>query len=204
MGPIPTVGSIPGLGTLNLTTTMSGSIRQRVAALLPALLLLTACHSTAPRSWLRFAAASEKGFNREPDGRLRQDLGPVAIYVDLGKKDTRLEVTAENRGKSDVEIKAGADGASTTAAIGEVWRRPIGAGNAEDVPEAVPYRANDAVELRPGWRAVFFLDSPLGRDLVLGQQVMFNIQTRDPATGLHDHITLPLVATNVPAERARR
>lgn len=183
---------------------MSGSNRLRAAALLLVLLPFAACHSTAPQSWLRFAAVSETGFQKEADGRLHQDLGPIAIYVDLGKQDTRLEVTVENRGKGDTELKAGADGASSTAAIGEVWRRPIGAGNGEDVPEAVPYRANDAVELRPSWRAVFFLDSPLGRDLVLGQQVMFHIQTRDPATGLHDHITLPLVATNVPVAGARR
>lgn len=174
---------------------MSAPLRATVLVLLP--ILLSACHATRPQSWLRFAPVSDSGFTREPDGRLRQDLGLLAVHIDLGKKDTRIEVTIENRGEGEVQLELGAAGASTTAAIGEVWRRPIGAGNAEDVPEAVPYRANDRIELRPGWRAVFFLDSPLGRELVLGQQVMFTIQTHDAATGLHDHITLPLVATNV-------
>ncbi|GAB4148492.1 MAG: hypothetical protein Fur0037_16820 [Planctomycetota bacterium] len=172
------------------------------AALLSA--ALASCRATSPRSNLRFAAASSKGFAEQPDGRLRADLGQIAFFVDLAARSTRIEVTAENGGKTEAEIRIGADGASRTAAIGEVWRRPIASGRGEDVPDAIPYRANDPLALDSGWRAVFFLDSPTGRDIVLGQQILLLIETRDAATGLHDHLTLPLVATNAPPVPGRR
>lgn len=169
-----------------------------VAALLPA------CESSAPRSNLRLAPVRETGFNREADGRLHADLGGVALFVDFGKQDTRIELTVENRGPKKVDLRAGADGATTTAAIGEVWCRPIGASHGEDVADAQPYRANEPISLQAGWRAVFFLDSPLGRDIMLGTQMQFTVETRDPDSGLHEHATLPLIATNVPPEGIAR
>lgn len=169
----------------------------RSAAVLGAA-LFAACHVPGPSTGLRFSAADPGSFAALSDGRFRQELGGLTAVVDLGQRQTRLELTVENPGQREQVLKVGADAASATAAIGEVWRRPLGAGAGEGVQEAMPYRAGDPVELPAGWRAVFFVDSPLGREPSLGQQLTFTVEVRDPQSGVHHHATLPLVATNVP------
>jgi len=164
-------------------------------------LWLAGCKNQPPSPGLRFEPTDPSGWSREADGRLRSACGPAVLWVDLHKTETRIELTVENNSGQPLTLKVGAESSSPTAAIGELWRRPIGSKSGEDVPEAVPYKAHQEAELRSGWRAVFYLDSPLGRDLVLGQFFLFTIDVG--AGAIRERRTLALMATNVPPPPAR-
>jgi len=64
--------------------------------------------------------------------------------------------------------------------------------------------SRQGLELENGWRAIFYLDSPLGRDLVLGQQLVFEVEVEQPETKTVDRLQLPLVATNTAQPGTRR
>ena len=59
----------------------------------------------------------------------------------------------------------------------------------------VPYVSMQPAEIRTGWRGTFFLDSPLGRDPTIGQQVQLVLEVRDAKGGFERRL-LSLVATN--------
>lgn len=169
------------------------------------LALSAACDGLPPPvSWLRFTPQDMTGWSMDADGRVVTQCGPAVIRIDLSKRETRIEMEIENRADKPLLLRAGSQTASPTGAIGEVWRRPLGGGRGEDVPDAVPYLSRQGLELENGWRAIFYLDSPLGRDLVLGQQLVFEVEVEQPETKAVDRVQLPLVATNTAQPGTRR
>ncbi len=167
--------------------------------------LLAACDGLPPPvSWLRFTPQDMTGWTQDADGRVVTQCGPAVIRLDFSKRETRIEMEVENRGDKPILLRAGSQTASPTGAIGEVWRRPLGGGRGEDVPDAVPYLSRQSLELENGWRAIYYLDSPLGRDLVLGQQLVFEVEVEQPESKSVDRVQIPLVATNTGQGSTRR
>lgn len=166
--------------------------------------LLAACDGLPPPvSWLRFTPQDMTGWSTDADGRVVTQCGPAVVRIDFSKRETRIEMEVENRGDKPVVLRAGSQTASPTGAIGEVWRRPLSGSRGEDVPDAVPYLSRQNLELDNGWRAIFYLDSPLGRDLVLGQQLVFEVEVEQVEAKIVDRAQIPLVATNT-AQGKRR
>lgn len=174
-------------------------------SILLGLLSVAACDLLPPPvSWLRFTPQDMTGWTLGEDGRVFTQCGPAMVRIDFSKRETRIEMEIENRSDKPILLRAGSQTASTTGAIGEVWRRPLGGGRGEDVPDAVPYLSRQGLELENNWRAIFYLDSPLGRELVLGQQLVFEVEVEQPDKQTVDRVQIPLVATNTAQPGTRR
>ena len=168
----------------------------RTASLLWVPLLLLGCTTPPPKAWLRYEAQDLKGWQAEGDGRLGTVMLGARVGIDLYKRDTRIEVTVENGTPGDLKVMVGPEALQTpTAAIGDLGRRPLGQSRGEDVPQMVPYVSMQPAEIRTGWRGTFYLDSPLGRDPTIGQQVQLVLEVRDAKGGFERRL-LSLVATN--------
>jgi hypothetical protein len=100
-------------------------------------------------------------------------------------------------------VRAGAVGANSTAAIGEVLVRALGPGNREGTRSAVPYLAHQPFTVPNACSATFYLDKPLGIDVDIGQFLVFRIDVLDPKTGAKDQRTIQLIATNTSPDPAR-
>lgn len=210
------VGSIPTSGSNFAPLLPQVPAAQRVArhvmsnpilrwSVLLGLSLFAACDGLPPPvSWLRFTPQDMTGWTSDPDGRVVTQCGPAVIRIDFSKRETRIEMEVENRGDKPLRLRAGSQTASPTGAIGEVWRRPLSGGRGEDVPDAVPYLSRQNLDLDNGWRAIFYLDSPLGRDMVLGQQLVFEVEVEQPEAKVVDRAQIPLVATNTGQAPSRR
>jgi hypothetical protein len=59
----------------------------------------------------------------------------------------------------------------------------------------MPYVGMQPVVVQPGWQATFYIDSPLGREVIAGQYFVFAVEARD-AAGKVERRTLPLIAAN--------
>lgn len=164
---------------------------------------LAGCRYPATRPGLRFEPTDPSGFTAAADGRLRAGCGPTILWLDLSRREATIELTVENPGSQPVEVRVGAVGANSTAAIGEVLVRPLGPGNREGAKSAVPYLAHQAFALPNACSATFYLDKPLGIDVDIGQFMVFRIDVNDPKTGTKDQRSIQLVATNTGSDAAR-
>jgi hypothetical protein len=169
----------------------------RPCLLLFASAVFAACMAPPTRPWLRYTAADSKGWDTDAGGVLRSQCGPAAVRVDLDSRIVRLEVHVENPTDRVLVAKVGAQGGRPQGAIGEVRRRPLGGQRAEDVPAVMPYLTHAPIEVRPGWRATFELDSLLGREVTLGQYVVLEIEVGESGQTRVERRILPLQATNV-------
>lgn len=158
--------------------------------------LLPGCNTPPPRGWLRYEPSGPHSWRLTPEGQLTVDALGAQVLVDLNRKDTRVEMLVRNTTSVDLAFRAGPTASETPAsAIGEVQRKPIDPGRGEEVRDYEPYLSMQEVEVRSGWQTTFYLDSPLGRDPVLGQYFVLVVEARD-AGGRRQRHTLPLVATN--------
>ena len=158
-------------------------------------LLLAACNTPPPRPWLRFQPAGPTNWTADESGRLTARLHGAGVSIDLNRRETRIEVLVENSGAAPLEVRMGPEASAPRSAIGEVLLRPLGGPAGARGPDMMPYNGMQVVTVEPGWRGVFYLDAPLGRDPVLGQYFVLSVEVRDVA-GLWDRRTLPLVAAN--------
>ncbi|MBK8099728.1 MAG: hypothetical protein IPK26_21690 [Planctomycetes bacterium] len=169
-----------------------------------ALLLLTAssCQHVGPKAWLRYEPTGAHDWEATGEGRLAATLHGCRVEIDLHQTQTRVELIAANDTGKDLEFRVGPDATRDPhTAIGEVQRRPLDNKPGEEVLDYVPYVPMQRLEVRHGWRAIFALDSPLGRDPVLGQYFVLVVEVRDP-TGAMVRKLLPLTATNAPLTRS--
>jgi hypothetical protein len=154
-------------------------------------LLLAACEAAPPRPWLRYELDGPTQLRQERAGRFAGAVGGVAVSVDLHDQRTRLLATVENRGEGSVTVALGPDAGAPEAVIGEVLLRQVD-GPASGGPEMVPYAAMSPLAVDGGWRATFFLDRPLGRDIKLGQYFVFAAEVVG-ANGAAERVRLPVV-----------
>jgi hypothetical protein len=152
------------------------------------------CGTPPPRPWLRFQPAGATNWAKGPDGLFVGQLHGADVSVDLGKRQTRVEVVVANSGNKAVEFRMGPEGAAPRSAIGEVLLRPLGGVPGASGPDMLAYNCMQSVTVEPGWRGSFYLDAPLGREPKLGQYFVLTVEAR--ADGQWERRNLPLVAVN--------
>ncbi|MGC6486945.1 MAG: hypothetical protein ACON4Z_04840 [Planctomycetota bacterium] len=154
-------------------------------------LLLVGCASPPPRPWLRYELDGPTQLQQQRSGRFVGDVAGVQVTLDLHDQRTRLLATVENRGEGSVAVSLGPDAGAPDRAIGEVLLRQVD-GPASGGPEMAPYAAMAPLALDGGWRATFFLDRPLGRDIKLGQYFVFAVEVVGE-DGSKQRVRLPVV-----------
>lgn len=170
-----------------------------VARLAPSVLLCgwflaSACNTPPPRPWLRYQPSGPTTW--VADGTvLTGTFHGAPVTLDLGRRQTRVQVEVRNTTSAPIEFRMGPEGASPLGAIGEVKLRPLAGLPGVGGPDIFPYNAMQAVVVEPGWCGWFYLDTPLGRDPSLGQFFVLTVEGRD-AAGNCERRNLPLVATN--------
>jgi hypothetical protein len=157
--------------------------------------LVVACGTPPPRPWLRYQQDGPTTWATNADGLYSGRLLGADVTMDLGKKQTRVEIVVQNGSPAPVEFRIGPDGGQPRVAIGEVLLRPLAGPASTGGPAMQPYNAQQPLVVEPGWRATFYLDSPLGREPVLGQYFVLAVEARNQAGG-SDRRTLPLKAVN--------
>ena len=167
--------------------------RLAVSSVLACLLGLAACHTPPPRPWLRYEQDGPTQWGTNASGLYAGRMHGAEVTIDVGKKQTRVEVVVANPTAAPVEFRIGPDGGQPRTAIGEVLlRRP---GEPAGSAGMQPYRAQQPLVVDAGWQATFYLDTPLGRDPVLGQYFVLSVEASD-AAGTKERRTLPLRAVN--------
>lgn len=159
------------------------------------LLLLAACNTPPPRPWLRFQPSGQHDWTVGADGLLVARLHGADVALDLNRTQTRVQVTVQNTSGRPVEMRMGPEAAAPRGAIGEVLLRAVDGPPGAAGPDMLPYNSMQPIAVESGWRGTFFLDSPLGRDPVLGQYMVLTVEARD-AAGRVERRRLPLLATN--------
>jgi hypothetical protein len=159
------------------------------------LLVVAACNTPPPQPWLRFEPAGPHPWTRGPEGQWMARFHGADVAIDLNLTQTRVQVTVVNNSGAAVEMRMGPEAASPSGAIGDVLLRPLDAPPGISGADPLPYNSMQAMLVEHGWRAVFHLDAPLGREPVLGQYFVLTVEARDQA-GRLERRSLPLVATN--------
>jgi hypothetical protein len=159
---------------------------------------LAACSAPPPRPWLRYELTATDGWTPAGEGAYTSRVLGADLRIDLHRRETRVELQIENKSGRELRLAVGPEALNNpSAAIGQVQRRPMGGGRGEDVPDYIEYLSMQPIEVRDGWRCVFYLDSPLGRDPTIGQYLVLVIEA---STGqARERKLLPLVATNAGA-----
>src|SRR5262245_3852075 len=105
-----------------------------------AALLLAGCVGSPSQPWLRYVAQKPVGWAGGGSNRLTTTMLNAAIAVDLHERDTHVDLIVENSTGGDLTVQVGPETTrAPTAAIGELQRRRLDQGRAEDVPDFVPY-----------------------------------------------------------------
>lgn len=154
-------------------------------------LLLAACAAPPPRPWLRYELDGPTQLQQVRNGRFAGVVGGVEVSLELHDQRTRLLATVENRSEGSVTLALGPDAGAPDGVIGEVLLRQVD-GPASGGPEMAPYAAMAPLALDGGWRATFFLDRPLGRDIRLGQYFVFAVEVAG-ADGAKERVQVPVV-----------
>lgn len=159
------------------------------------LLVLAACNTPPPQPWLRFQPSGRHDWVAGPDGLWLARLHGVDVQLDLNRTQTRIQVTVTNSTTAPLDVRMGPEASSPKGAIGELLLRQIDAAGGTGGPDMVPYNTLQRVVVDAGWRGTFYIDSPLGRDPVLGQFFVFTVEGRN-AKGEVERRSIPLLATN--------
>ena len=160
-------------------------------------LLLAACHTPAPKAWLRFEQDGPTNWTVRGAGAYETQAHGARLQLDLHRAQARIAVAVENASTQPVEVRVGPEATLTRLAIGEVLLRSID-GSAGVGDPRLPYTSMQPLTIAPGWRGTIDLDLPLGRDPqqgMYGQYLVLTVEVRN-AAGVCERRTLPLVATN--------
>lgn len=165
--------------------------------------LSAACSFPQQRTGLCYSpAGATSGWVTGGEGRLGTTLAGASVVLDLGSTQTLVEVSVQNSTGKPIELRMGAEGTAPSLQIGELLRRILRDAGASG-SDYEPYNAMQAVTVESGWRASFYLDSPLGREPTYGQYFVFTVEARLPS-GAVDRRSLPLVAVTPRASSSRR
>ncbi len=179
---------------------MSTPIRSAASCLLA--LLVAAC-GAPPRPWLRYELAGKTDFGALGAGRYGGSLNGAEVSVYLYDQDTRVLAVVENRTDDSMKVSVGPDTGKPDAVVGEVLLRQID-GPAAGGPGMAPYNPSSPVALDGGWRATFYVDRPLGREIKLGQYFVLATEVEN-SEGERARALLPIVGKRggVPRDRQR-
>ncbi len=155
-------------------------------------LAFAACNTPPPQAWLRLEPDGAHNWAGSPQGLWVARMHGADVTLDLNRTQTRIEVVVTNRSGAPVAVCMGAEAARPTGAVGDVLLRPLeGIGG----PDALPYNTMQKTVVETGWRGTFDINSPLGRDPVLGSYFVFTVEVRNGA-GDVERRSIPLKATN--------
>jgi hypothetical protein len=119
----------------------------------------------------------------------------TTVVVETHAHDLRLEVAVENPTTRAVEVRLGPEATrKPDAAIGEYQPRRLDHSRVEGAGDFAPYLSMQPVQVEPGFRTLFALDSPLGREPSIGHYLVLVVEVR--AAGRSERRLLPLQATN--------
>lgn len=158
---------------------------------LASLLTLAACQTPPPRPWLRYELAGGTEWSPLGAGKFGGAVHGASVSIDVFDPDTRILVLVENTGDQSIKFRVGPEAGASKDAMGEVLLRQIN-GPAEGGPAMQPYVSMQALTIDSGWRATFYLDQPLGRDVKLGQYFVLGVDCEN-AAGDHVRRVLPLM-----------
>ena len=164
----------------------------RVCAVAGLALLMTACHSPSPRPWLRYELDGPTELASVGGDRFEGDVQGATVSVSLADQQSRIYAVVENRSEESVAVAIGPHAGAPDGVIGEVLLRRLD-GPVAGGPSMTAYSAMKPVALAGGWRATFFLDQPLGREIKLGQYFVLAVQV-ESADGSRERAYLPVVA----------
>lgn len=156
---------------------------------------LVSCSTPAPRAWLRYQPAGATTWVTGQNGLLTSTMHGAPVTLDLGRRQTRAEVTVQNTTSQRLEFRMGPEAGHPRQAIGEVLLRPFSGPPGAGGPDMIAYNAMQPVVVEPGWRGTFYLDAPLGREPSIGQYFVLTVEARNP-DGVCERHSLPLQATN--------
>ncbi len=164
---------------------------RRAAAAAGLALWMAACHSPTPRPWLRYELDGPTELQSLGGGRFAGTVGGVRVQVSLADPQTRVSVAIENDTDDAVSVSVGPDAGAPAAPIGEVLLRQVSA-PAAGGPAMADYSAMSPLALDSGWRAMFYLDRPVGREIKLGQYFVFAVQV-EGSDGSRQRVHLPVI-----------
>lgn len=165
-------------------------VKNRCLCLL-GLVTLAACHTPPPRPWLRYELDGGTDWSQQGAGKFRATMHGVNATVDLYSPDTRILVVVENQTEASIKLALGPESGASKDPIGEVLLREI-ASPVTGGPAMQSYVSMQPLMVDAGWRATFYIDRPLGRDLQLGQYFVFSTEVKNSAGELVRRV-LPLV-----------
>jgi len=158
---------------------------------LASLLTLSACHTPPPRPWLRYELDGGTDWSPLGAGKFGGTIHGASVSIDVYSPDTRVLVLVENTSDQAVTFGVGPDAGGSKGKIGEVLLRQIDS-PAEGGPDMRSYVSMQPLSIDAGWRATFYLDRPLGRDVQLGQYFVLGVEC-ESAAGDRVRRVLPLM-----------
>lgn len=158
---------------------------------LVSLLTFAACHTPLPRPWLRYELDGGTEWSPLGAGKFSGTIHGASISIDVYDPDTRILVLVENTGNQSLKFRVGPEAGGSKDAMGEVLLRQIN-GPADGGPDMQPYVLMQPLTIDSGWRATFYLDRPLGRDVQLGQYFVLGTEC-ESAAGDRVRYVLPLM-----------
>ena len=165
--------------------------------------VLASCSTPPPKPTLRFEPNGAHDWTMGPDGVWVARMHGADFALDLKTQQasaqfdqTRIQVTVHNRSAEPLVVRMGPEGTMTMNAIGEVLLRAIDAPPGQEGPAMLTYANMQRLTIEPNWRGIFYIDSPLGRDIGLGTYIVFTVEAHDKKGDI-ERRKMPLLATNV-------
>ena len=158
---------------------------------LASLATLVACHTPPPRPWLRYELDGGTKWSPLGAGKFGGTIHGANISIDVYNPDTRILVVVENPSEQPIQFRVGPEAGASKDSMGEVLLRQID-GPAAGGPDMQPYVSMQPLTIDSGWRATFYLDRPLGRDVKLGQYFVLGVECQSVA-GERVRRVLPLM-----------
>ena len=159
------------------------------------MVMAAACNTVPPREWLRYHQDGATNLTLVGDGNYTTTMFGAGVVVDLMRVQTRIEVRIENATSAMIDFRVGPDGAAPSAVVGEVLLRAVDGAPGVGAVDPLPYTCLQPLRVEPGCRGTFFLDAPLGREVVSGQSFTLILEARSQAGGV-ERRSLPLRAKN--------
>jgi hypothetical protein len=170
----------------------TAGVKHSLGVLSLAAALTAGCMGPGPQPWLRYELTGRTEWQPRSEGVYGGELLGADVNLDLYQTGTRIEVVVANATDQSLTFRVGPDAGAPLGAIGQVLLRRLDGGSVGG-PDMMEYAALQPIVVDGGWRATFFIDEPLGREVKLGQYLVFAVEAEN-TTGTRARRTLPVIA----------